>query len=170
MGLSEIQKFANFRLIRNRKALSEIVGYVLLIVIAISLSILVFAWLKGYIIKPEKTCPDGISISLDDYSCADKVINLTLKNTGYFNIDGYLVRVSNITKGKSVYFLKTGSGIENYFVTKDSVLKAEEEYSVLFSYQKYGSIKQLEIEPFKVMDKDVVLCKDQIISQTIENC
>ena len=72
----------------NKKAISIIIGYVLLVVIAISLSLLVYAWLKNYLPKDVEKCPDSVSLTISNYNCdiEENKITLTLRNKGFFNI------------------------------------------------------------------------------------
>ena len=62
---------------RDKKGVSEILSYVILISIAVSLSIGVYAWLKDYAnVNPKIDCKDGTSIMLSDYNySADDSIN-----------------------------------------------------------------------------------------------
>ena len=79
---------------KSKRGVSVIIGYVLLITIAILLSVLVFNWLRFYV-SPEtkETCPEGVSLIIQDYSCANQKLNITLKNKGLFNISGFILRV-----------------------------------------------------------------------------
>lgn len=164
-------KSYNPNIIRNRRAISEIVGYVLLIVIAVSISLLVYTWLKGYLPGQEKTCPEGASLGIEDYSCLNGDLTITLKNNGLFTLDGFIIRASNQTKGRAVYYLNISSSkdIEHYFNGGSKPLSSEEEETFVFDYRRYGLIKQLEIQPFKI-DGESVLCKDAVISQALQNC
>ena len=91
--LREIKKKGR-RLGKEKRGLSEMVGYVLLIGIAISLSILVFTWMKLRIPKPTEYCPEDISLIIESYNCSEGNINLVLKNQGLFNIKGFFIRGS----------------------------------------------------------------------------
>ena len=46
----------------NKKGVSVIIGYVLLIAFAILISAGVYAWLKTYVPREPLNCPDGVSI------------------------------------------------------------------------------------------------------------
>ena len=83
----------------NKKAVSEVVAYVLLIVIALSISAMVFVWLKYFVPKAAEECPDSIAIAIKSYSCdtAGNTITLAIKNNGLFNISGFYVYISNET-------------------------------------------------------------------------
>ena len=79
---------------KNKKALSEIVSYVLLIIIAISLSVAVYAWLEVYVPKNTVECEQGASVVIKDFSCntIGKKLNELGMNKGHkqtsFLIDG----------------------------------------------------------------------------------
>lgn len=83
---------------KNKKAVSAIIGYVLLITFGIILSAIVYNYLKTYVPKDLIECPEGASIFLKDYSCSGGILNLTLKNNGRFNLAGYYIHYSNNTE------------------------------------------------------------------------
>ena len=78
------------RLIKNRRGLSNVVGYVLLISITIALSVLVYAWLRFYVSEEEvKECSDNVNVIIRSYECflPDETgeggrLSITLKNKG----------------------------------------------------------------------------------------
>ncbi len=76
---------------KSKKAVSSMVGYVLLITFGIILSVIAFNYLKTYIPRAMPECPDATSIFIKDYSCnmTTGQLNITLKNNGRFNYAGY---------------------------------------------------------------------------------
>jgi len=80
-----------FRL--NKKAVSEIVGYSILIVISLSIGGLVYFYLNDHISRGESECSDGISIAIQSASCSNGQITLNLLNTGRFTIKGIYVKL-----------------------------------------------------------------------------
>lgn len=79
----------------NKKGVSEVVGYVILIVIALTMSVFVYAYLKLYVPKEAPSCPSDISLSVQDYTCTsgpNGILNLTIKNKGLFKVYGAYVR------------------------------------------------------------------------------
>lgn len=82
-------------MIKNKKGISEIVSYVLLIVIAVSISVLVYNFLVGYIPKGEvEECPSETSLIIENISCNHQGnVIITLTNKGYWNISNAYVRV-----------------------------------------------------------------------------
>jgi hypothetical protein len=81
----------------NKRALSQVVTYVLLIVVAIGLSVIVFNFLSGIVPQDQFSCPDGISLVIKDVSCEGSgKVSITFQNKGNFNIDGVYSRYSSI--------------------------------------------------------------------------
>src|SRR3989344_2264370 len=80
-------------IINQRRGVSNIIGYILLVAIVIALSVLVYGWLKTYIPKESIECRDGTSVSINAYvyDCSNKVLNITLKNSGRFDIAGFYI-------------------------------------------------------------------------------
>src|SRR3989344_5928807 len=85
---------------KDKRGISEIIGYVLLIVGAVAMGAIVFSWLKTYIPTEKLECPDDVSLFVKESSCVIDTstlittlnLNLNLKNNGKFNIDGYFIR------------------------------------------------------------------------------
>src|SRR3989338_3622192 len=79
---------------QNKKGVSEMVGYVLLVVIAVGLSVLVFAYLRLYIPKGNLDCQEGINLAIDSagLDCTKNELRLTLVNQGRFTVDAAYVR------------------------------------------------------------------------------
>ena len=74
----------------QKKGVSELMGYVMLIAIAVGLSFLVYAYLKLYVPKDKIDCQEGIALALDSYTCHfesnPKITNLKLVNKGRFTV------------------------------------------------------------------------------------
>ncbi len=82
----------------NKKAVSPMIGYILLISAAIFMGVIVYAWLKTYVPTAALECPDTTSIFIKNYTCnLNNELNITIKNNGNFNIAGYFIRVANVS-------------------------------------------------------------------------
>jgi hypothetical protein len=77
----------------NKKGVSVMVSYILLIVIAVSLSAIVYGFLKLYIPKEKPECVDGINIIVQEAECINSKLELTLQNKGRFKIDAVFIRL-----------------------------------------------------------------------------
>jgi len=83
---------------KNKKAISAMIGYILLISIAVVMSVIIFTWLKTYIPKAALECPDTTSLFIKNYTCVEGgELNLTIRNNGNFNVAGYFIRVANVS-------------------------------------------------------------------------
>ncbi len=159
----------------NKKGISEIISYVLLIVIAVGLSVLVFSFLKLYIPKfqtPE--CPKDISLIVSEVACnlypdaTKNALNLTLVNKGLFNVTGKYIRfgaeqrevlslVNKVVKLR--YPLAPGETIKlNYFLLPEHLNWKD----------SLASKHTLEIEPAVENEKgELALCDNAVITQKI---
>lgn len=81
--------------LQDKKAISEIIGYVILISIVLAMSIVVYSFLKTYVPNDIPECPGGVSIFVKDLTCADNTLTFKIKNNGRFSIDGYLIKATN---------------------------------------------------------------------------
>ena len=172
---------------KNKKAVSEVVSYVLLIVIAISLSIVVYAWIKVQLPKEITECPEGVSIIIKEYQCnQDKhIINITFQNKGFFNIDGVSIKIANkpneapTTPAEKVGGIGINRNLEDKgFVYFTPSLNPGLNLKANFSYDTFTpkQINKIQITPFvsskKLGEKKlyVVLCNENKITQDIEKC
>jgi hypothetical protein len=84
----------------NKKGVSEVLGYILLVSFAVLMSFIVYQGLKTYVPTDKVECPEGVSIFAKDTSCSLNVygtydLNLTIKNNGRYNIAGYFIHASS---------------------------------------------------------------------------
>ncbi len=155
---------ALFQSTKNKKALSNIVGYVLLISITLSLSVLVYGWLKFYVSGDDiETCPNGVNIIIKDYECVSTVLGgedgyltLTFKNKGLFTVDGYLLRVHDRQDADFGFYTFDETG---------AVIKPGEEYIKTYNFDeniingyKLKQVTTIEVQPF-IMEEDQINCK-----------
>lgn len=74
------------------------VSYVLLIVIAVVLSGLIYAYLGLYVPNEKPECPDGINIIVKDTTCQGQQLTLNLQNRGRFKISAVYIRLGNVSR------------------------------------------------------------------------
>ena len=154
----------------NKKGLSVVIGYVLLVVISISLALLVYAWMKGFLWKPPKECPEGISLIIDfcRINITSKNLNLGLKNNGLFDIDGFIIRIANESGKIPSKPLLEGSPEEARGEKGDYYVKIEVDgkFENNFSYAEYNNITEIDIIPLK----KGMLCNKAKIRQDVDGC
>lgn len=140
---------------KNKRAISEVVSYVLLIILSLSLAVFVFNWLRGFVPSMnEAKCPDGISLIIRDkyYDLASRNLTLTIQNRGRFSADGFYVRVNNATEpnfgiyvlNKTGIKMKVGDTNVTFFNTTNYTLGNE---NFILDQQTYG-LKIVEIQPY----------------------
>lgn len=166
----------------KKRAISEMLSYVILISMAIALSIGVFVWLKSASnISPAVDCNEATSVILENSSCDGISLILNMKNNGRFNLSGILVSVGNDTNRLPVtYLLPQGgdAGTEGYYFFIPE-LKPAENRVIRFSNLIEGYtgknvtfryIKNIQIQPFVYMNKKRIFCTNSVIKQTIPDC
>lgn len=166
----------------NKRALSEILAYVILITMALALSVLVYSWLKCYIPgscgSAAVTCPEGVNVVIKDYSCVSGQLNVTVENKGLFSADGVVMKVNDINdplqqtriavytlganQGKFFDRLSPGQNITYTFNIFDDVYNGDQHAGIY-------TLNFLEVQPFvnaSVGKRDIIFCK-KISSQKI---
>lgn len=149
----------------NKKALSEIVGYAILIVIAVSLSALVYSFLRLYIPKEQVTCEEDIKLIIQDSSCADNILNLTIKNKGLFKADASYVRFGN--ESQKIKTRINNLSLERELYGLDPGKSFSSRYN-LSSLNIVNMTYELEIQPAIIADKQIIVCENAIITQPVE--
>jgi len=161
----------------EKKAVSEIVSYVLLISLALGMSALVYSWLKFKVEKPfpEESCPEGVSLILHSYNCTGQgIINITIRNKGRFLVDGFIIKMNNVTRRKGIpgmyALLHKEIGTNIVYPTNGIGLPGSlnDKYSAEFDYSAYNKILQVEIEPIrKTEEGEDAYCEKAITSQAV---
>lgn len=87
--------YSKIRQKKSKKALSVIIGYVLLVTFTIVMGIFVYELLKTYVPQNEINCPDGSSLLIESYTCDSNILTLNIANNGNFEIGGYFIYASD---------------------------------------------------------------------------
>jgi len=173
---------------KNRKGLSMVIGYVLLIAISIVMSIIVYSYLKTYVPADSAKCSEGTSLFIKDiaYACTSgaETLNITVKNNGKFSIEGYFIRVSNVSNLDALAIIDISSKvfeggeisgnaivfnnlIENYLTPNEPTNLRMTSFNVA----GYGRLYKVEIIPIRIQEegnkKRVVSCNDARIEETL---
>lgn len=169
---------------KNKRAMSAVVGYVLLITFGIIMSTVVYSYLKTYVPKDVSSCPDGLSVFLESYSCSAGHLNITLKNNGKFNYVGYSIHASEdpnqsvaaINLNKNIIGSSDGqfSSTAGYIVFdngRSNFMVPQKQVTHYFTYTT--PLKLLEITPI-ILQKTgstakFVQCGNAIIKEKV-NC
>jgi len=164
--------------LKNKKALSEIVSYVLLITIALSLAVGVYSYMKFYVPKENagaEKCQQDLALSVIDTVCADKKISVIIENKGLFNVYGFLIKGSNNTEKIPTSALNSTEekmrknfpkGFYDFNLSIGSPLKPQAIANMSFDYSEINSLKVISIQPYSYSEaiQDLVLCGNIITS------
>jgi len=170
---------------KNKKAVSLMLSYVILISIVIGLSVGVYAWLKTMSVSPEAVdCSEGTSVILEDYTChPDGYIELNLKNNGRFNVTGIILSVGDNPQQVPITYLIpqiTGGVIEGHYQFP-TPLKPGQNAIAVFTNKEYDvnrveqeinfqNIEVIQIQPFIIQNSKRINCQQSVIKQEINNC
>ena len=158
---------------KNRRAVSLIVSYVLLISITLSLSILVYNWLRYYVSPNEvPECSENVKLIIKDYTCFSSTedpgrLKLTVKNKGLFNISGFRVMAHD----------REGAEFGIYTFDEEGVpLAPGEEYNKTYSFDgEYNGLSSgtilekitiVEVQPF-VMEGGEIFCNSHAFQRVV---
>lgn len=156
----------------SRKGVSEMVSYVLLVVIAVGVSVVVFNFLSTYTPKEHAECSEDVRVVLQSYSCnvgSPGVLNVTLLNKGVFSVDAVYIRfgaqsrtVKDLINDNDLYFTRIVGNSNPGLAPGASASKTFQ--LPVVAGTKYG----LEIEPAVFSEKnELALCPQATITQEI---
>jgi len=153
----------------NKKAISVMVSFVLLIGISVALAGLVYTWLKFYVQKPlpEEACPE-VSIIIYNYTCnlSQRSITLNVQNRGLFNVSGFMAKMNDKAENEP------GGGIAGRYpltppCVELSIAPGEIKNRTFYILLQRPIIKQIELEPFIGTCAKPSLCDKAILRQGI---
>ena len=160
-------------LLGDKKALSEVIGVVLLIIIVVGIAVLVYNYLELFVPKEKPECPDGISLTVTNAACkitggttTKGNITITIENRGRFAVDGVYIRVGpasrkvrELVNKNNLYFEEVGG------------LMPESIFSKIYNFSDSKIIRVgeniLELEPFIGPPGKAAICENAIVSYPI---
>jgi hypothetical protein len=164
---------------KNRKGISIMIGYVLLITTAIVISAIVYQWVKSYVPTDPVGCPDDVSIFVKErtYTCESDILNITLRNNGKFNIGGYLIHATDSPEQDLVASISLSeytplglgragavifSGLGNSFKPNDQI-----ENIFDLSGAGIGTIYTVEVTPILHQDSKRIICGNAKVKEDL---
>ena len=144
----------------DKRGISVVVGYILLVSIVIIMSVIVYQWISTYIPREDIECADGVSLFVQDYNynCDTKSLDLTIKNSGRFDVAGYFIHATTdssqelaVTDLSGATDLRGSGGSVNYPPDGDDLnsVSAGQIFSDLFVLTSIGQIYSIEIVPLR---------------------
>lgn len=171
----------------NKKAVSVMIGYILLVAAAVVMGTITYQWLISYAPSEGIGCPDDVSVFIKKYSCdaTNHIFNFTLKNNGKFSVAGYFIHISNTTTeglaetDLSSYIVLGGVNAANsiiYVSESDNTLTPGSEKESSFDLTGLGLnyINITEIIPARYQEYDKKLkfasCGGSKIKEELTSC
>jgi len=176
---------------KSKKAVSVIIGYVLLIAFAVVIGGLTYTWIKTYVPIEGLECQDGVSVfikkSVFDITTTPHQLNITVKNTGRFSVAGYFIHATNESDQKLATidlsrYLNEGESFEATKLSNsilfsprgDNSLKSGEERNHVFDIpSELGILHNLQITPIRFEEVEnrnrFVSCVNSRTEQVIFN-
>lgn len=168
----------------NKRALSEMVGYVMLVVIAVGLSVVVYSFLRSYV-PPLDTieCPADMTLVIQNSSCfqsgGEYRLQLVLSNRGLFNINAAYIRIAQENRkvksliNDALSQSTVPGGVYIFGSTNNSLIPGQSIQTGAYPLGRFGVTSGkygLEIQPaiFKGDSIKLALCSNSIITQTVE--
>jgi len=167
----------------NKRGLSIMIGYVLLITIAVIIGVVVYSWLKTYVPTEVPSCPDGTSLFVKGAPCEGENLSLTLENNGRFDVSGYYIRgkkdagedVATIDLGGYDYnnFYGEEGGVVIFKIANpgdEPGLRPGEEWTDVFNLSTQA-VKAIEIVPVRYQERNgklvLVVCSNSISREDV---
>jgi hypothetical protein len=159
------------RIRKNKKAVSELIAYVILISLAVSLSSVVYLWLRFYVQQGNlQKCPDEVSVILKDYNCLtvgeNHYLNLTIKNTGYFSINGTVVFIDHNTGGSADDSLPSTKLTSSPIWTGGLIPGETKSDNILYPSSGAGAspyISKIALLPYRIEKGKIVYCDKAVV-------
>jgi hypothetical protein len=170
----------------NKKGISIVIGYVLLIAVSIVMSILVYQWLKTYVPSETLECPEGTSVFIKEtnYDCINKILTIKLQNNGKFSLAGYFIHVSTspdteslatinifskITEGGTPHGNSIVYDLSINSLTPDSPNNVQ---TSSFDVLGYDTLTEVEIIPTRFQQEDnknrYLSCSNEKVRETLK--
>jgi len=168
-------------LVKSKKGISILIGYVMLIAFIVFLAAVVYQWMHSYVPLEELNCPESVSLLIEHYECGDNQLTLDLKNNGKFNLGGYFIyatqspNVTVATKDLSIYTDLVSqlypTGVKLGGNSSANSLNPGEREIEIFNLTDVGMIYSVELLPIRWMrDGNIIKlasCKDSRIKEEI---
>ena len=157
----------------NKKGVSIMVGYVLLISIAVALATAVFFYLKLYLPDDKQDCYEDIDLVIDGVSCkilpSTASVSINFTNKGLFSVDGVFIKIGELNR----VFRQTLNEPDRVLGSRcngitETNLKPGATFCETYNYPSGTvGVKEISIQPFIWVENKAVLCPDAIVSKKI---
>lgn len=148
---------------KNKKGVSIMVGYVLLVVIAIGLSVGVYQFLKLQVPKERSECPADIHVIIEAPECnvGLQEAKLNITNRGLFKIDGAYIRFGLAVRE-----------IKDLINERDEIFEVPLNPEQTLKYSSGAPVSSgeyaFEVQPIVIDEKGIwIACSKAIVTQKV---
>lgn len=150
------------------------IGYVLLIALAIGLSVGVFYYLKLYLPSENPKCSQEITLSIDKLNCTisgssyDVYVELT--NRGLFTVDSAYIKIGDEDRIVKDLLNNPEERLTSSCNSFEIGLKPGDSFCENYVYNptEVTSTKEVSIEPLVYIDNTAVLCPEGITTKKVK--
>lgn len=169
----------------DKKGISLMIGYILLVSFAIIIGIATYTWIKTYVPAESLECNEGVSLLVKnaEFDSETRELSLTLKNTGKFGIGGIFIHVKNNSNQETEIIdisntLISGGEIQGnstwFSLTEENSLLPNDEKTIVFQLdEKTEEPISVRVIPFRhqVFDnkRRFVSCGEARTSQSVRD-
>src|SRR3989344_2924521 len=160
----------------NKKGVSIMVGYVLLISIAVALATAVFFYLKLYLPDDKQDCYQDIDLVIDDVICKigatgstnPSNVSINFTNKGLFSVDGVFIKIGEPNRALKQTLNIPDDPLSSRCNGLETNLKPGATFCKTYDYSSGTTgIKEISVQPFIWVENKAVLCPDAIVSKKI---
>lgn len=161
------------------------IGYVLLVAMAIALSAGVYIYLKNYLPSNTPTCPEDAKLSIDEVVCVqtsaststnpqyDVYVNIT--NRGLFTVDSAYIKIGDQNRVFKKLLepdvnSRWNNGLSSSTCTIGAELKPSEKFCGLYQPSTtiaVGATQEVSVEPLIWIDNKPVVCQGAVAIKTV---
>lgn len=150
------------------------VGYVLLIAIAVALSTAVFFYLKLYLPDERPECDVDIRLTIDSVTCTTSsgfsTIDLNVTNRGLFKVEGAYVKMGDYNRAfrEDLNPVNDPTSLLSSCNGNTGVLNPGEKFCKIYTKDGVPTVSQeISVQPVVWIENKPVLCSNAVVSKTI---
>lgn len=150
------------------------VGYVLLIAIAVSLSTAVFFYLKLYLPDERPECNVDVRLTIDSATCVldsatnptFSTININVTNRGLFKVEGAYIKIGDYDRAfredlnPDLTLISNCNGGTGF-------LNPGEKFCKTYPYDAVSIPQEISVQPVIWIENEPVLCPEAVAAKTI---
>ena len=151
------------------------VGYVLLIAIAIALATAVFFYLKLYLPNETSQCDSNIKLTIDEVNCklssTQSTIEINISNRGFFKVEGAYIKIGEFdrTYRQNLNDFEDGFSLSECNRDATSILNPNEKFCRTYHLDsRLTADQEISVQPVVWINNKPVLCSNAVVSKRLD--